>query len=529
MRRGGMWRRPGTTPAALAVAAAVLVSACSGAGGDGGSSGTTGAGAGAGGLVVGATSDPDTLFPWKATQFQAVNVVEQLYGTLTELDPALEVVPGLAESWQVAPDGTSVTLNLRKGVTFADGSAFDSADVKSSLERIKAEATGAVAAASLASVTGVDAPDATTVVLRLSGPDAGILAALASVNLAILSSDDTEPTDDTERALTAEPNGTGAFTFVERRPNESIKLAANPTFWGGAPKLPTLEFRVIPDETSIVAALQAGSVQFAAFDDPLVAQSAEGSGITVAKTPQLSYHVLQLNARKAPLDNLDVRLAIQCAIDRQQVLDTAALGEGEVTGPITAPAYRSDPAARPCPQRDVATARRHLEAAGHGGGLTLSTIVSQGEYATSVNEATNIQAQLAEAGIRLDLEVLESGAFVDRWVAADFQSAVALNGGRPDPDGMYGRYFTSTGNLNKVAGYSSPELDKIFAEGKALADPAARKAVYARLSQELERNAAWVWLFTSFTYTATTPGVTGFTPMPNASLKFLRTTSAGGS
>ncbi len=514
-----MWRRPGTTLGTLAVAAAVLVTACSGAGSGGGAPG----GSAGGGLVVGATSDPDTLFPWKATQFQAVNVVEQLYSTLTELDPALEVVPGLAESWQVAPDGKAVTLTLRKGVTFADGSAFDSADVKSSLERIKAEATGAVARASLASVTGVDAPDASTVVLRLSGPDAGILAALASVNLAMLSS------DDAEQALTAKPNGTGAFTFVERRPNESIKLAANPTFWGGAPKLPTLEFRVIPDETSIVSALQAGSVQFAAFDDPLVAQSAEGSGITVAKTPQLSYHALQLNARKAPLDNLDVRLAIQCAIDRQQVLDTAALGEGEVTGPITSPAYRSDPAARPCPQRDVAAARRHLEAAGHGGGLTISTIVSQGEYATSVNEATNIQAQLAEAGITLNLEVLESGAFVDRWVAADFQSAVALNGGRPDPDGMYGRYFTSTGNLNKVAGYSSPELDQLFAEGKALADPAARKAVYARLSQELERNAAWVWLFTSFTYTATTSGVTGFTPMPNASLKFLRTTAVGGS
>jgi len=97
----------------------------------------------------------------------------------------------------------------------------------------------------------------------------------------------------------------------------------------------------------------------------------------------------------------------------------------------------------------VAAALRYLAAAGHQGGLTLSTIVSQGEYATSVNEATNLQAQLAEAGITLNLEVLESGAFVDRWVAADFQTAVALDGDRPDPDGMYGRYFTSTGNLNK--------------------------------------------------------------------------------
>src|SRR5690606_9822493 len=337
---------------ALVAASAVVLAACSGGGA------APSGGAAASSLVVGATSDPDTLFPWKATQFQAVNVLEQLYGTLTELDADLEVVPGLAESWEVSEDGTTVTFTLREGVTFADGSAFDSADVKASLDRIRDEATGAVARASLESVASVEAPDPRTVVLTLTGPDAGLLAALASVNLAIL------PSDATEEALQATPNGTGPFTLTQRTPNQSIVLEPNPNFWGGAPKVPSLEFRVIPDETSIVAAMQSGNVSFAVFDDPLVAQSAEGSGLTVTKTPQLSYHVLQLNARRAPLDNLDVRLAIQCAIDRQQVLDTAALGEGEVTGPITSPAYRSDPAARPCPQRDLDAAKHHLAAAG---------------------------------------------------------------------------------------------------------------------------------------------------------------------
>lgn len=518
VRRRAATLRTASVPVAVAVV--LLLAACSGGG-----AGTSGAAA-PGRLVVGATSDPDTLFPWKATQFQAVNVVEQLYGTLTELDDGLEVAPGLAESWQVAGDGLSVTFVLRPGVTFADGSAFDSADAKASLDRIMDEATGAVAASGLASVTAVDAPDPATLVLRLSGQDAGILAALASVNLAMLSADDIARSD-MEQALNGTPNGTGPFRLAERTPNESISLDANASFWGGAPALSSVEFRVIPDETSIVSALQSGNVQFAVFDDPLMAQSAEGSGIQVAETPQLSYHVLQLNSREAPLDDLDVRLAVQCAVDRQQVLDTAALGEGEVTGPITSPAYRSDPAARPCPQRDLAAARDHLAAAGHPEGVTISTIVSQGEYATSVNEATNIQAQLAEAGITLNLEVLESGAFVDRWVAADFQSAVALNGGRPDPDGMYGRYFTSTGNLNAVAGYSSPALDALFAQGKATADPEARKDVYQQVSAQLEDNAAWVWLFTSYTYTATAAGVGGFTPMANGSLANLRETTVG--
>jgi peptide/nickel transport system substrate-binding protein len=89
---------------------------------------------------------------------------------------------------------------------------------------------------------------------------------------------------------------------------------------------------------------------------------------------------------------------------------------------------------------------------------------------------------------------------------------------------MYGRYFTSTGNLNKVAGYSSPELDQLFADGKATIDPAARKPIYDQISRHLEDNAVWVWLFTSDTYTATTPNVKGFIPMPNASLQYLRQT-----
>jgi len=142
-----------------------------------------------------------------------------------------------------------------------------------------------------------------------------------------------------------------------------------------------------------------------------------------------------------------------------------------------------------------------------------------------VNEAQNLEAHLAEANITLELEVLESGAYVDRWIAGDFEAAVALNGGRPDPDSMYGRYFTSTGNLNAVAGYSSDTLDELFAEGKALTDPAERAEVYRQISEELENNAVWIWLFTSYTYTVSTSSVAGFVPMANGSLQYLRTTT----
>ncbi|GAB3707689.1 ABC transporter substrate-binding protein [Mariniluteicoccus flavus] len=475
------------------------------------------AGGAGGAAVVGVTTDPDTLFPWKATQFQAVNVIQNLYGTLTEFDQNLKVVPGLAQSWTPSGDGKTLTLKLRTGVKFADGSDFDATDVKSSLDRIKDEKTAAVSRTSLANVSATRIVDPQTIELTLSAPDAALPANLATANMAMLSS------DDTEEKLKTQPNGTGPFDFDKRVPSQSITLKKNPAYWGDKAKLDSVEFRVIPDENAIVSAMQAGNVHLAVINDPLVAKNAEGS-LRVAKTPQLNYHALQLHAKKGPLTDLNVRLAIQCAIDRQQVLDTAALGEGEVTGPITSPAFKSDPAARPCPKRDVAKAKDYLQKAGKPA-VAVKTIVSQGEYATSVNEAQNLKAQLAEAGIDLQLEVLESGAFVKRWVAADFEAAVALNGGRPDPDGAYGRYFTSNGNLNKVAGYASPTLDELFTRGKASTSEAERKEIYTKVGRELEDNAAWIWLFTGYTYTATTQQVGGFTPMATGGLQSLRTTT----
>lgn len=517
MTRGSRVTRGSLSLIGLGLAFALALSGCSSS--TAGSVATSTTPKVGGNLVVGITTDPDTLFPWKATQFQAVNVLQTLYGTLTEFDKDLNVVPGLAESWTYSSDNLTVTMKLRQGVTFADGSTFGSEDVKFSLDKMKDKTTAAVAASSLASVTSVEATDANTVTLKLSAPDAALLANLASINMAILSS------DATEEKLKTTPNGTGPFVLKERKASQSITLARNTAYWGDKTPLDTVEFRIIPDETSIVSAMQSNNVQLAVLNDPLVAKTAQGGTLAVTKTPQLSYHVLQLNARSSVLSDVNVRLAMQCAIDRQQVLDTAALGEGEVTGPITSPAYKSDPAKRPCASRDLAKAADYLAKAGKSGGVTIKAIVSQGEYATSVAEAQNLKAQLADAKITLDLEVLASNAYVDRWVAGTFDAAVALNGGRPDPDGMYGRYFTSTGNLNKVAGYSSPELDSLFAAGRQSSDPTARKATYSKISENLEANAAWIWLFTGYTYTAASSKVSGYIPMANASVQYLRSTS----
>lgn len=496
---------------------ALVATACGGGGGTSSGSGKAG-----GTLVVGRTADIDLLDPHKATAFQTVQSLELIYGTLVQFDKNLNVVPGLATKWTYSADNTTITMTLRSSVKFQDGTPFTSADVKASLERILDPKTAAVARSNLALISSVDTPDTSTAVLHLSSPNVAVVTALADVNTVMLSAKDIQA-----GTVNKTPNGTGPFKFSKWTPNQELDLVRNPDYWSSKPLLDGISFRVIPDENSVVSALQSGNVQLGVLTDPLAAKQAQSGHLVVDRTSQLSYHVLMLNGYHPALRDPQVRLAMACAIDRQQVLDTAALGEGQVTGPITSPAYRSDPNDRPCPKRDVAKAKQLLQQAGVTGPLTLDAIVETGEYATAVNEMQSVQAQLKDINVNLKVDTLESGTYVKRWLAADFDAAVALNGGRPDPDTMYGRYFTSTGSLNKVAGDSSPQLDQLFQQGRTEPDVSKRKAIYKQISENLEQNAAWVWLFTGDNYNVMTGKVHGFTPMSNGSLQFLRETSLG--
>ena len=466
-------------------------------------------------LSIGLTLDIDKLDPQGATSFATVRALGLIYGSLVEVGPKLDIRSGLARSWGFNADGTELRLHLRKGVKFQDGSTFDAVDVKASLERILDPVNKAAARANILTIKSIKA-SGLSVVLTLTIPNVAILAALDGVNMAMLSSDDIKA-----GTIGKTVNGTGPFKYVSWEPGQSVKLESNATYWGGKPKLDTVTFRVIPTEASILSALNAGTIQFSVITSPLVAKQA-GSNLKVYKTPGLNYVVLQLNARTAPFDKLGVRLAIQCAVNRAEVVKTASSGEGAVIGPITSPAFLSDPSARPCPNVDLVKAKEHLASAGYPNGLTIKTMVAPTQFATASGTAQSLKSQLAKAGITLEIDAVDSSTFISRWLSADFGSAVANNGGRIDPDTMYTRYFTSTGNLNKVAGYSSATLDANFAKGKSSGRDSDRKVAYATISRELEDNAVWVWLFAPYEYRVASKNLKGFIPLATGSLLELR-------
>ncbi|PSJ57826.1 ABC transporter substrate-binding protein [Pseudaminobacter soli (ex Li et al. 2025)] len=461
--------------------------------------------------------DATGLDPHKQTAFSSLRLLELIYEPLVRLDADLKIVPGIAQSWEFSADGKELTFKLDPKAKFQNGDAVTSADVKASFERILDEQTGAANRANYLSIEGIEAPDAGTVVFKLKQPDAPILTAMTDTNSSIVPASEIAAGTIGTKAV-----GSGPFKLERWDPNSKEVLVANKDWAGGPTGVEGIEISVLPDESAILAAMRTGQVDFALLNDPLIATLVPNEAkLQLNRAPVLAYHVLQLNPARKPMNELAVRQAISCAVDRQAVLDTASLGEGKVTGPLTMPVYASDPDSLFCYKRDVEKAKKLMADAGFADGFTATVIAATGEPPTAASEAQVLQSQLAEIGVKLDIKMMELNVYVDTWLKGDFDMAVALNGGRPDPYTMYNRYWTKNGNLQQVSNFADDTLDTLLQQGRAETDPDKRKVIFADFEKQLAEKSPWVWLYTSYGYTAQQKNVQGFVPMPTGSLYSL--------
>jgi peptide/nickel transport system substrate-binding protein len=465
-------------------------------------------------LIFARAVDATGLDPHTQTTFASLDMLKMVYEPLVINDHNMDIAPGLAESWQFSDDAMTLTFQLRQGVKFHDGSDFTAEDVIASYERILDEETASAGRTNYLSIESMEAPDDYTVVFNLSTPDVPLLSAMTNINAAIMSADFIANNDPAAEAV-----GTGPFMLESWVPEETTTFKANPDWWGEGPFIDGVEMRIIPDEASILAALRAGTIDFADLQDPLIATLVENEeGITLHRSPVLDYHVMQLRASVEPLDKLEVRQAISCALDRQEVVDTAALGEGMVTGPLTMANLALPLDELFCYEQDQDKARELLAQAGLPDGFTFSSVIV---LPTSIPNAENIQAQLAEVGIIMEIEPMEQSVFVNRWLEADFDVAITRNGGRTDPYTMYSRYWQYDARFQDVAGYIDDELDQLMKAGQTETDPEVRYEIFADLQRQLVEKSPWIWLYTGYGYTAALDTVEGWNPGANDMFYFL--------
>lgn len=460
------------------------------------------------------SQDATGLDPHAQTAFSSLRLLELIYEPLVRLDAQLNVVPAIATSWQFSEDAKTLTFKLDPNAKFTNGERVTPADVKASFERILDETTAAAARSNFLSIASIDTPDDETVVFNLSIADVPILTSMATINAAIVPASEIEAGSIGTTAL-----GSGPFKLDSWEPNAREVLSANTEWAGGDLAIDGIDVTVLPDETAILASLRTGQIDFALLNDPLVATLVPNEpNLQLNRVGALAYNVLQLNPSRPPMDNLKVRQAMSCAINRQEIVDAALAGEGAVTGPMTVPAFAQDPSTLFCYEQDIERAKQLMEEAGMADGFTATVIAATGEPPVAASEAQVLQAQLAEIGVKLEIEIMELSVYVDTWLKGDFDMAVAQNGGRPDPYPMYNRYFTKEGNLLAVSNFVDDTTDRLMKQGQAETDPAKRVEIFQELERYLVEQAPWLWLSTSFGYTAQLKTVTGFESSPTGTL-----------
>jgi peptide/nickel transport system substrate-binding protein len=471
-------------------------------------------------LVVGDTSSVQKLDPDVVTNFLDFQALGLVYDQLVQYNAKLQLVPDLATQWAYSDGNKLLTFQLRKGVTFDDGTTFTSANVVASLDRAIAPKTGDASASYLANVKKIVATGPYTVQFQLSAPDTSILDGLASVNLSMLSTKAIAA-----GTLAKTPDGTGPFEFSSWSPGNTFVVQANPNYWGGKVSLASVKVETIPSEQSIASAVEANTVQIGLLTEPQIATHLP-SPIVDQTVLDLTYRALMLQDKTGPLANVDNRLAIACATNRKDVLDEAVFGAGKVVGPVPLGVFAS-PVSAVCPTPNIAMAKSYLKKAGDPNGFSFTALTSTDLDPTSAAQATVMQSELAQAGITMHPENIAGDAYIQDWLKGKFQAAFAWNGADPDPYTMYGRYFGTGANLGVPAGYSSPVLQKLLAEGDAASNLATRTAIWSQFSNQLTANAVWIWLFTAYDYAAVTSNVHGFTlaPTNTTSLASLRSTT----
>jgi peptide/nickel transport system substrate-binding protein len=265
--------------------------------------------------------------PFRDTRSNDFKVRSLIYEGLTGVTKELEVVPSLAESWEMTPDGLSYTFRIRQGVRFHTGKDLAPEDVKWSLEYILDPKNRAYGHAPLSVIRSIVAVDPRTVQITLKQPAAAFLAALGPNKAPI--------TPARTVFLPGElPAGTGPFQFVAWKSEDHLLVRRFPGYWvKGVPYLEEVLIRPIPDENVRFTALRSGSLDVIENAPSREAQAIlkgdlKGFSVVVAEAAGLKR--LRFNTRRPPLDQVKVRQALSLAIDKEEILKGASWGFGEV-------------------------------------------------------------------------------------------------------------------------------------------------------------------------------------------------------
>jgi peptide/nickel transport system substrate-binding protein len=471
-------------------------------------------------LRVGLNVDADLLDPTLGRTLVGRIVFAGLCDKLFDIDERLEIVPQLATGFRW-DDPQTLTVTLRDGVRFHDGEAMTAESVAYSLTR-HLTTQGSARRGEIGSMTTAEVVDPLTVRIRLKEPFAPFVSQLTDRAGMIISPRAAEASG---RDFGTRPVCAGPMRFVERTAQSRIVLERFPEYWdAGRIHLSRVTYTIMPDNTARVANLRAGALDLIMGVEPGdLDQIRRDARLRVALSDSLGYWGITYNlghgARAQTPFGQDrrVREAFELAIDRAAIVQVVYDGAFTPTAQAVPPGNPFHvPEVRPAP-RDVARARALLAESGVRTPLAVDFLVPNTPDRRQVAEV--IQAMVREAGFDLRITTMEFASSIQAAQRGDFELYYSGWSGRVDPDGNTWPFIHSRGPQNDGR-YASAEADRLLDEARVQPDPAARRALYARLwDVVLQADRSRVYLWHDKNVAAHTARLSGFRAVPDGLIR----------
>lgn len=497
-------------------------------------------------LVYCSEASPESFNPMFASSDSTMDAVARtIYDRLVRFKAGTtEVIPSLAERWEVSDEGRVYTFHLRSGVAFEPNAAFTptrglSADDVvysfarqwqtdnpfhalggSSYEYFEALGLGAM-------LQSVDKVDDLTVRFTLKAPNATFLATIALDFASIQSLEMAQAmvAKGTPEVLDQTPVGTGPFVFQAYDPDSRIRFKANTHYWDGKPPIDTLVFDIVPDATVRVSKLQAGECQITT--QPLAAAVPElkkDPNIEVLQRPGDNLGYLGFNVEKKPLDDVRVRRALAMALNRPAIVDAVYQGAGTLVNSAVSPVEWGAATDLKGYPYDPAAAKALLAEAGYPDGFSLSLWampVSRPYNPDARRMAEMMQADWAAIGVKTDIVSMEWGAYLNRTEAGE-HDALLLGGtsDNGDPDNTL-TFVLACGPQNRMRWCDKP-FDDLLNQARAITDQAKRTELYIKAQKIVEEQVPLVPIASSIVSMPIRKGVLNYVLDPFGRQSFAK-------
>ena len=495
-------------------------------------------------LIYGRGGDSVSLDPAKETDGESLIVCDNIFDTLVQFkEGSTDVEPGLAQRWEVTPDGLTYTFFLRENVKFQDGTPFDSDAVIFSFMRQHDPKHEAYGYSQLWSywqdmgmdklINAIDKVNSSTVRIQLKTPSAPFLANLAMSFASIVS-----PTAvrKYKQEFARNPVGTGPFKFVSWTKNEKIVLNAYADFWGGKPKLARVIFRSYPDSATRLNAFLAGEIHMMNLPTPdqvAVIRQKKPTAVIIEE-PAMNVAYLAFNTTKGPFAKAKVRQALNMAVNKAAIIKGVYSGMGvPAVNPIPPSLWSYNTKIKPY-GFDVQRAKQLLAEAGYPKGFESELFylpVSRPYMPDAKRVAEAIQADFKAVGVNVQLTTHEWAVYLDKTKKGEHPMALmGWTGDNGDPDNFLNVLLSGDNAkppASNIAFYDNQKVTQILRDAQRVTLQKKRSALYETAQKLIHEDAPWIPIAHSRVAMPMDKRVKGFTLQPNGSRRFFKVSLEG--